>query len=463
MKRWLLRGVVPGAVSVALVGAVIVSAGGILGLPNPALIAGTDFTISTRITAAPACTATALLAPGVNRCFTYSVHNDKSVAITVTSLTLAPDATKPVPPACPLSNLDLAHASFSGTLNVPAGGTATTSGLTIALKDTGADQAGCKSTPADPVTFFFVYSGTASFTQVIATSTALASSPNPSTTAQAVTFTATVTPGSTPPGPWSGNVTFKDGSTTLGTVAVDATGRATLARTLGTVGSHTVAASYADTQGNFTSSSGSLLQQVTGTKVTAVALNSAQGSTGYGDPVTFLAQVDNPSGAGKPTGAVTFSDGATVLGTGTVGSNARATFTTSVLGVGSHTITAAYSGDAVYAVAMSNAMTQVVTKATRSATLVSSLNPSPPGQPVTFTATVAPSASPVFNPTGTVTFKDGSTVLATVTLNGGSQATLTTGSLDIGGHPLTAAYSGDANFTSAISNTVTQTVSKAKK
>ena len=83
-------------------------------------------------------------------------------------------------------------------------------------------------------------------------------------------------------------------------------------------------------------------------------------------------------------------------------------------------------------------------------TLTSSPNPSIYGQSVTFTATV-PSGV-----TGTVQFVDGTTVLGTATITG-TTATYTTNSLTPGTHPVTAVYSGDANYnpaTSAVDNQV---------
>ena len=49
-------------------------------------------------------------------------------------------------------------------------------------------------------------------------------------------------------------------------------------------------------------------------------------------------------------------------------------------------------------------------------------------------------------PSGTVTFSDGGTPLATVALDGSGQATLTTSNLALGSHAITATYSGDADF-----------------
>ena len=73
--------------------------------------------------------------------------------------------------------------------------------------------------------------------------------------------------------------------------------------------------------------------------------------------ITLTATVT--SGAGTPTGTVTFLDGATPLGTGTL-SGGVATFTTSSLAVGSHSITAAYGGDANFLAATSTPVTQLV-------------------------------------------------------------------------------------------------------
>ena len=61
-----------------------------------------------------------------------------------------------------------------------------------------------------------------------------------------------------------------------------------------------------------------------------------------GVSVTFTATVTSP--AGIPTGTVTFSEGTTALGTGTVNATGVATFSTSTLTSGSHTITATYGG-----------------------------------------------------------------------------------------------------------------------
>src|SRR5205807_65841 len=93
-----------------------------------------------------------------------------------------------------------------------------------------------------------------------------------------------------------------------------------------------------------------------------------------------------------PTGTVSFLDGTTTLGTGTLNASGVATFTSTGLSVGSHTITARYGGDATFASATSAALAQAVSQAATTTTLSSSLNPSMSGQAVTFTAVVSATA-----------------------------------------------------------------------
>ena len=84
--------------------------------------------------------------------------------------------------------------------------------------------------------------------------------------------------------------------------------------------------------------------------------------------------------------------------------------------------------------------------------LTSSSSTSNSGNPVTFRVVVTPGAA-----TGTVAFKDGSSVIGTGTLSGG-QTTFSTSSLSLGTHSITAVYSGDATYNSITSIVITQTV-----
>jgi hypothetical protein len=170
-----------------------------------------------------------------------------------------------------------------------------------------------------------------------------------------------------------------------------------------------------------------------------VTLTSSTNPTVYGSPVTFTAQT-----AVSATGTIKFYDGATIIGTGTL-SNGTATFTLNSLGAGMHSITASYGGDSNYLSAVSAAVSQVVTKFPVNITVTSSQNPSNYGQSVTFTFTVT-GVPGLAIPSGSIAFSDGSTLLASPTLNGSGVATYSTVMLTGGTHSLTAVYGGDANY-----------------
>src|SRR6266852_2361936 len=195
----------------------------------------------------------------------------------------------------------------------------------------------------------------------------------------------------------------------------------------------------------------------TGSSLSATTLISSLNPSALGQAVTFTATVKPASGSGTPTGTVTFNDGATVLGPGTL-SGGTATLTTSGLGAGVHSITAVYGGDASFASSTSPVLMKTVNKAASSTSVVSSNSASNRGAAVTFTATVTSSAAGT--PTGTVTFQDAATTLGTGTLSGGT-ATFTTSGLGTGAHSITAIYGGDANFTGSTSPILTQTIGKA--
>jgi hypothetical protein len=84
-----------------------------------------------------------------------------------------------------------------------------------------------------------------------------------------------------------------------------------------------------------------------------------------------------------------------------------------------------------------------------------SANPTHPGVPVTFTASVSTRTAPV--PSGTVSFVQGTTVLATVPVMGGS-ASLTIASLPLGSTAITAVYAGAGGNLNSTSPTVTVAV-----
>jgi hypothetical protein len=244
----------------------------------------------------------------------------------------------------------------------------------------------------------------------------------------------------------SGPVTFFNGSTPLGTAPI-VNGQATLTVPSLPVGTNpiTVTAINTATNGTLTSPP----TQVTVAKVpVTVTLTSSANPANPGQAITFSVTVH--AGA---TGTVTFLDGTTILGTGTINAAGIATFTTSTLTIGSHPITASYGGDSSYNASTSAVLTEAVGKIPTVTTIIASDPAQLLHMGVTFTANVT---APSPNATGTVTFMEGTTILGTSTLsaNGGVVVTLTTNanaayattSLVTGPHQIVAVYSGDNTF-----------------
>lgn len=92
---------------------------------------------------------------------------------------------------------------------------------------------------------------------------------------------------------------------------------------------------------------------------TTTVLTSSSPSANLNASVTFTATVAPTSGSGVPTGTVTFFDGSTQLGAGTLSAGV-ATYSTSSLTAGAHSITAQYGGDTDDAPSTSSTLTQTV-------------------------------------------------------------------------------------------------------
>jgi hypothetical protein len=178
-------------------------------------------------------------------------------------------------------------------------------------------------------------------------------------------------------------------------------------------------------------------------------------------PAALNIKADDKSkdyGAALPTLTVTYT-GLVNGDTAPATSPTISTIATSSSPVGTYPIIASGASDPNYTISYTDG-TLTVTKASTTVVLTSSNNPSIHLLPVTFTATVAVVAPGVGTPTGTVTFRDGTTTLGTATLSSG-KATYRTPCirpLRLGDHSITAVYNGDANFTTSTSPAMTQTV-----
>ena len=356
----------------------------------------------------------------------------------------------------PITLVDSATNTLLATLTPNSSGVATftTSTLSVGVHFVQAAYAG-NTTYAAASAYLQQY-----VTNGIATSVGVASSQNPASYGQTVTFTAAVTNIPTAGGSPSGSISFTDGSTLLATQPLTSTGPnasgASFSSNGLSVGSHSITATYIPASG-FAGGSAALTQTITGINTTT-ALASASNPISYGQSVTFTATVSNTSAAGSPTGSVTFSDGATLLTTQPLtaasGSAAAASFSTSTLSAGVHRITADYVPTGGFG--PSNAsLTETILGLVTSTALTAAPNPALVGQTVTLKAAVTGFAA---NPTGSITFYDGANPLGVMPLDTSGHAAVSTTVLAIGTHTLAAVYAGNTIYSASTSPAVIETI-----
>lgn len=187
---------------------------------------------------------------------------------------------------------------------------------------------------------------------------------------------------------------------------------------------------------------------------------SPYGTTFYNDCVNVSTPPSSCTGETAATGTVTFSDNGQTppLDTAVVDSEGTAEYVTPALTVGSHSITASYSGDSSYNAATGSAINVTVTKATPGILVAAPTSGGNQGQNYVLTVLVATSGIGTA-PTGTVTVSglpSGATASATL----GSTADPTYGNTSAvanviipgtaatGTYSLTVKYSGDSNYNS---------------
>lgn len=357
---------------------------------------------------------------------------------------------------------------FDGATDKGAVDTFTASTGAVSATDTPADGSHSytfKFTPTDTAT----YSGTTSaalayaINPVTATTTTVVASPNGSATAGAtVTLTATVNKAA------AGSVQFMDGTTAIGSAASVTVGAssATASTTTSTlaVGSHSLKAIFTSADQNAFSDSTSAVVSYSITKIsTSTVLNIVPATTVTAGTTVVLNATISPSVNG---GTVQFFDGASALGTPQAVSNDNATLmvpsgTLSAFSQGSHNLKATFTPSGVDTPTMTGSTSAVqaltVTAGPVTPTITLSSTPAQTvvsGAPATITATFTPSSA-----VGTVQFMDGVTPLGSpVTISAG-KASLTSSSLALGDHPITAVYSaGSTAFNDTTSGAYTVTI-----
>ena len=223
-------------------------------------------------------------------------------------------------------------------------------------------------------------------------------------------------------------------------------------------GTYTVTASYSG-DGTFgTSVSSPAISVTVGSEPSTTTFSTLNGSlipstsTNYSDFFFLQAAVAGASHQGAATGNITFSDsfnGTTAnLMAMPLNIQGSALVQETSLAVGTHTLTATYSGDASFQPSASAAITVIVNKGVTQ-TLLGVPSGAPPNVPVTLQAGVFPNG--VAAPTGTVQFFSGTQTLGNPVKVQNFFAALTTTQLSNGSNSITAVYSGDANFNGSTS------------
>jgi hypothetical protein len=252
-------------------------------------------------------------------------------------------------------------------------------------------------------------------------------------------------------------VSFLDGASQIGTGTLSGNpGVATFTTATLNMGTHIMTVSYPGDSFNGPSSS-LPLSQVVKQAQTATTITAAPSPGIAGGPETITATVKVTSGSGTPTGTVTFSSGATQLGSAPLGGEGTATITPA-LAQGSYQIVATYNGDSNNLGSASAPLALTVVPATSQTSLTASPNPALVQAPITFTAQVLGNGG---TPTGSVNFIANGSVIGAGTVNASGKATFTTATLAAGTYSITATYTGDANNGSSTSSPPSLTISLA--
>ena len=288
---------------------------------------------------------------------------------------------------------------------------------------------------------------------------------------QPVQLTAVVTPTSGA-GP-TGLVSFFADGLPLGTFPVTTSPAGVTSASVATAGlpggSDSITATY-DGDVLFGTSPSAVLTQVVNPDPTTLTITPSVPSPEAGQPVTDTATVAPTSpGSALPAGTVSFTDdGTPVPGCQSLPLPDSAPFQaacTETFGSGAtHAIVATYSGD-VQSASSSASLLQTLGQLPTMTTITSFPPSTVYGQVALVTATITPAGGAAVNPSGTVTFSDGSLPLGTVDVSdagGTATATLDTSGLVEGAHFVTATYSGDPTYaTSTTATPVTVDVDEA--
>ena len=397
------------------------------------------------------CDSSATLAPSAYPVTaTYSGDADYDGATAGTSFTVTKSSAYTMTASATPSTTTYANAVLLAASGLPANATGTvsfasgTTTLCVAtLPALSCDSSATLAPSTYPVTA--TYSGDAdydgataltSFTVTKSSAYSMTASASPSTTSygNSVSLSASGLPGDA-----TGTVSFSSGTTTLCVATLpdlSCDTAATLAPS-----TYPITATYSGDV-NYDGATAGTSFTVTKSAGYSMSASAAPSLTGYGNSVALLA-AGLPLGA---TGTVSFTSGSTTLCTATLFSGAASCPTAPNLPADDYSVVATYSGDANFEGSSAGTSFTITKSSAYSMTASASPSTTSYGNSVSLSASGLPG-----NATGTVSFSSGTTTLCVATLPALSCDSPAT--LDVSSYPVTATYSGDANFDGATATT----------
>jgi hypothetical protein len=244
-------------------------------------------------------------------------------------------------------------------------------------------------------------------------------------------------------------VQIDDGTTALTTLTLGGNGCAYWYISPGlNAGTHTITGVYSGDKNNPPGTSDPTVLTVSPVAV-KMSVSCWNASFPYGG--NYQCTVNVSSNAGSAQGNITYSyDGGAPVAVPLSSGNAGFTITEPV--VGNQSVVIGYAQQTNYGAATPQTENFTVTAAPVTVSLTPSTYYTTVGTSITFSSSVASwSAGPPVN-NGAVSFYDGSTLLATVPVNGSGQASYTTSTLPVGKQTITATYAGGTNYASGSSS-----------
>ncbi len=275
----------------------------------------------------------------------------------------------------------------------------------------------------------------------------LAVAPTAAVFGSPVALAAKVSPANPPGyGTPTGTVSFLSGSAVIATATLTS-GVASVTTTTLNAGTDTLSCNYSGDSTYAPSACNSIPITITAAPTT-LSLTSNLNPAPALTPVIFTVHLTSNGGPPPAGQLITL-----IVGTGTpiillTDLAGVASYTANALLPGTYPITATFAAAQNY-IGSNSSLTQVVTVNSTDTALTSSPNPGYQGQVITLHVTITSSTSA--SPAGTVTVFDGTNPVGTQTLDATGRASITTSTLTIGTHALTAVYNPTPYFTASTS------------